>query len=50
MLTTDIYRKILPLCRGNEILEHAVRHILIDEQEHTEELSQLLGVTGAIDY
>ncbi len=45
-----IYRQILPLCRGNEILEHAIRHILMDEQEHTEELSQLLGVEGEIKY
>ena len=45
-----IYRQILPLCRGNEILEHAIRHILMEEQEHTEELSQLLGVQGEIKY
>jgi len=45
-----IYRQILPLCKGNEILEHAIRHILIDEEEHTEEFSQLLGVQGEIKY
>ncbi|MEM3031028.1 MAG: ferritin-like domain-containing protein [Candidatus Micrarchaeia archaeon] len=45
-----VYRQILPLCRGNEILEHAIRHILIDEEEHTEEFSQLLGVQGEIKY
>ena len=45
-----IYRQILPLCRGNEILEHAVRHILMEEQEHTEELEQLRGVKDEIKY
>lgn len=47
---TAIYRKILPLCRGNEILEHAIRHILMEEEEHTEELSELIGVNGEIKY
>ena len=47
---TAIYRQILPLCKGNEILEHAIRHILMEEQEHTEEISQLLGVKDEIKY
>jgi len=45
-----IYRQIWPMCKGNEILEHAVRHILMEEQEHVEELSQLLGVQTEIKY
>jgi len=45
-----IYRQILPMCAGNEILHHAIRHILKDEQEHTEEFSQLLGIKGEIKY
>ena len=45
-----IYRQILPLCRGIEILEHAIRHNLMDEMEHTEEISQLIGVKGEIKY
>jgi bacterioferritin len=39
-----IYKKILPMCKGNPKLEHEIRHILMDEQEHVEEISQLLGV------
>jgi bacterioferritin len=46
----SIYTKILPLCKGNEILHHAIRHIMKDEQEHNEELSQLLGIRGEIKY
>jgi len=46
----EIYRQILPLCKGNEILEHAIRHILIEEEEHTEEIAQLLGIKGEIKY
>lgn len=46
----SIYTEILPLCRGNEILHHAIRHIMKDEQEHNEELSQLLGIRGEIKY
>jgi bacterioferritin len=46
----SIYQKILPLCKGNEILHHAIRHIMKDEQEHNEELSQLLGIRGEIKY
>jgi bacterioferritin len=45
-----IYRQILPMCVGNEILHHAIRHILMEEQEHTEEFSQLLGIKGEIKY
>ncbi len=45
-----IYRQILPLCRDNTLLEHAIRHNLMDEQEHTEEISQLMGVKGEIKY
>lgn len=46
----SIYTEILPLCKGNEILHHAIRHIMRDEQEHNEELSQLLGIKGEIKY
>ena len=46
----SIYAEILPLCKGNEILHHAIRHIMKDEQEHNEELSQLLGIKGEIKY
>ena len=45
-----IYRQILPLCKDNEILMHAIRHNLMDEMEHTEEISQLMGVKGEIKY
>jgi bacterioferritin len=45
-----IYRQILPLCKGNTLLEHEIRHNLMDEQEHTEEISQVMGVKGEIKY
>jgi len=45
-----IYRQILPLCRDNTLLEHAIRHNLMDEMEHNEEISQLMGVKGEIKY
>ena len=44
----SIYRKILDhkeeLPYTFERLEHDVRHIIIDEEEHVAELSQLLGI------
>lgn len=45
-----IYREILPLCRSNVLLEHEIRHILMEEMEHTEEIEQLRGVKTEIKY
>ena len=39
-----IYKKIHPMCKGNPKLEHEIRHILMDEMEHVEEISQLLAI------
>jgi bacterioferritin len=50
----DTYRKILEEIRkgGNQgyydyLLEHEVRHVLMEEQEHISELELLLGISGS---
>jgi bacterioferritin (cytochrome b1) len=44
----QIYRKVMDnrqqLQYTAEVLEHEIRHIIKDEQEHVSEISQLLGV------
>lgn len=44
----EIYKKVLDNKTGlqyeYETLEHEIRHVIIDEQEHVAELSQLLGI------
>jgi len=50
----DIYKKILEKLKedGSKgyydyILEHEIRHIIMDEQEHVTELELLLGIQGS---
>ena len=44
----EIYRKVIEnkseLQYEFETLEHELRHVIIDEQEHVAEISQLLGI------
>ena len=44
----EIYKKVLEnkseLKYEFETLEHELRHVIIDEQEHVVEISQLLGI------
>lgn len=53
-VAVDAYRKILEelkkeKCQGyyDQLLEHEVRHILMEEQEHITELELLLGIQGS---
>ncbi|MEM4650181.1 MAG: ferritin-like domain-containing protein, partial [Candidatus Bathyarchaeia archaeon] len=53
-LAVDTYRKILEELKKEKtrgyydyILEHEIRHILMDEQEHITELELLLGISGS---
>lgn len=53
-LAVDTYRKILEELKKEKgqgyydyILEHEIRHILMDEQEHITELELLLGTSGS---
>jgi bacterioferritin (cytochrome b1) len=53
-VAVDAYRKILEELkkekgRGyyDQLLEHEVRHILMEEQEHITELELLLGIQGS---
>ncbi len=53
-LAVDTYRKILEELKKEKgqgyydhLLEHEVRHVLMEEQEHISELELLLGISGS---
>jgi bacterioferritin (cytochrome b1) len=53
-LAVDTYRKILEELKKEKnqgyydhLLEHEIRHVLMDEQEHITELELLLGISGS---
>ena len=53
-IAVDTYRKILEALKQEKgqgyydhLLEHEVRHILMEEQEHITELELLLGIQGS---
>ena len=49
----DTYRKILEELRKEKqgyydyLLDHEIRHILMEEQEHITEIELLLGISGS---